>query len=185
MFPQTHDNEVRSLTQSVDEDIERYQETTGVDEISPPQVVNTDDRPDFDPSLPIVNTLIIPSIGVNTPIEEGIVPEEALSLGPWRVNDFGTPDSNQIPIIIASHRWGGVGWDSQKRESASFLQLPTLQVGDRIEIIWDQRKYVYEIYDGEESTYISDYDADLILYTCKVIWESPVRILRYANRVDQ
>ena len=63
------------------------------------------------------------------------------------------------------------------------IKTGNLSIGDRIEIIWGQRKYVYEIYRAEDSTGIQDYEADLILYTCR-LFNSPTRIFRYANRVN-
>jgi hypothetical protein len=65
----------------------------------------------------------------------------------------------------------------------SFFSLPKTRVGDKIDIIWGQRKYEYEIYKAETKTQISDYDADLILYTC-LLYNSPDRIFRYARRIN-
>ena len=56
-------------------------------------------------------------------------------------------------------------------------------MGDTVEIIWKQRKYVYEIYKEEEGEEISDYTADLILYTCESL-KSPIRIFRYARLLE-
>jgi sortase (surface protein transpeptidase) len=97
--------------------------------------------------------------------------------------DYGQPDKNDLPIIVAAHRFGYVYWDRETRNRVSFFRLPDTKVGDEIEIIWNQRRYVYEIYAEDESTYIKDYEADLILYTCKY-FNSPQRIFRYATRIN-
>jgi LPXTG-site transpeptidase (sortase) family protein len=136
----------------------------------------------IDKSLPKENYIIIGKIDVTSPIGEGENSTEPLKKGSWIVPNFGTPEANTQPIIIAAHRFGYIYWDRTTREKISFYNLPKTEVGDTIEIIWGQRKYTYEIYKAEESTYISDYSADLILYTCKY-FSSPERIFRYANRV--
>jgi len=138
--------------------------------------------PVFDPSLPEDDGLIIDKIGIRGQIHEGEDWQEILKQGIWRVPDFGTPDNNQLPIILAAHRWGYVTWTNSFRTLNSFYNLPKLKVGDQVEIIWDQRRYVYEIYQEETGIQISDYSADLILYTCE-LWNSPTRIFRYARRI--
>lgn len=139
--------------------------------------------PKFDETLPKTNSVIIPSIGVNSPINEGPDYEKALEKGSWLVNNFGTPDNNAYSIILASHRFGYISWSLQQRKEMSFFSLPKTKVGDTIEIIWGQRRYEYEIYKAETSQQISDYDADLILYTC-LLFNSPDRIFRYAKRIN-
>lgn len=141
-----------------------------------------DDLPPFDPSLPAENKLIISSIGVNGIIHEDPDSHSGLEKGMWIVPDFGTPDENELSIIIAAHRFGYVSWTTEFRTTSSFYNLPKTKVGERVQIIWGQRAYEYEVYKTEESSQITDYNADLILYTCK-IFNSPVRIFRYLSRV--
>jgi sortase (surface protein transpeptidase) len=138
--------------------------------------------PDIDPSLPKDNGLIIDKIGVKGAIHEGTDWEEILKTGIWRVPDFGTPESNQLPIILAAHRWGYLDWSAAFRKLNSFYSLPKLVVGDTVEVIWNQRPYEYKIYSVSTGTKITDYNANLILYTCQM-WDSPVRFFVYANRV--
>src|SRR3989338_1845061 len=144
-------------------------------------VINMDPRvreddnplPDLDLSLPKENGLIIEKIGVRGEIHEGENWAEILKTGIWRVPDFGTPEDDapselvergadsQIgpTIILAAHRFGYVTWTNSFRTLNSFYSLPKLKVGDRVEIIWNQRKYVYEIYKEETGTAITDYTA--------------------------
>jgi len=150
----------------------------------PPQIT----LPEKDTSLTETNTLIIPKIGVKAKIITGKDPLKALDKGPWIVYDYANPEQNYLgettkSIIIASHRFGYSSWTTEYRNKISFFNLPNTKIGDKVIIIWNQREYIYEIYALEESTYISDYTADLILYTCKY-YNSPERIFRYANRTN-
>lgn len=139
--------------------------------------------PDIDPSLTKENGLIIEKIGVKGQIHEGVDWEKILKLGIWRVPNFGTPEENSLPIILAAHRWGYLDWSAAFRKLNSFYDLPKLTVGDTIKIIWGQRPYEYKIYSTSTGTKISEYSANLILYTCQM-WNSPVRFFVYANRVN-
>ncbi|MBI2326273.1 sortase [Candidatus Collierbacteria bacterium] len=138
--------------------------------------------PPFDPSLPEDNGIIIDKIGVRGQIHEGDDWDAILKTGVWRVPDFGIPEDSRQPMILAAHRWGYVTWTNSFRTLNSFYNLPKLAVGDQIEVIWNQRKYIYEIYASETGDKISDYSANLILYTCE-LWNSPVRIFKYAKRI--
>lgn len=141
--------------------------------------------PLVDESLPSENRLIIPDLGVNAEIGEGSDWEEALRYGPWRVSDFGTPMDDNRPTIIAAHRFGYLAWSNQFRHERSFYNLPKLEVGDKIEIVWNQRKFTYEVYEGYTDTAIhpESYDGNLILYTCEVL-NSDRRIIRVARLVN-
>ncbi len=142
-----------------------------------------DTVPPLNPDLPKGYFILIPKIGVNSPIGDTKDYKKALLKGTWIVNDYGTPEKDSLPIILAAHRFGYTSWSTQLRTKISFYNLPKTDIGDKISIYWNQREYIYEIYAKEENTYISDYSADLILYTCKY-FNSPTRIFRYANRVN-
>jgi sortase (surface protein transpeptidase) len=139
-------------------------------------------QPAYDSRLPKENRLVISKIGVNTEIAEATYDnyESALKLGVWRVSDFGAPSANSMPTILAAHRYGYLAWSNLFRRENSFYNLPKLAVGDIVEIDWRQRKYTYEIYAEGQGTEITDYSADLILYTC-VDLTGPERIFRYAR----
>ena len=149
---------------------------------SGPTPTPTPAPPTFDPSLPEDNGIIIDKIGVRGPIHEGDNWAEILKTGIWRVSNLGNPEDNRQPIILAAHRWGYVTWTNSFRTLNSFYNLPKLNVGDRIQIVWNQRKYVYEVYAQETGEKITDYSANLILYTCD-LWNSPIRIFKYAKRI--
>jgi sortase (surface protein transpeptidase) len=144
---------------------------------------NTIQLPPKDSSLPTDPYLLIPSITVSSPIGSTEDPELSLTDGTWLAPDYGNPEDPSLPIIMAAHRFGYTYWDRETRNRVSFFNLPKTEIGDSVEIIWGQRKYMYKIYAEDESTYIKDYEADLILYTCKY-FNSPQRIFRYATRVN-
>lgn len=140
--------------------------------------------PPVDPSLPTQNGLVISSIGVNGEINEGEDWQNILRKGIWRVPDFATPVStDNKPIIIAAHRWGYLDWSAGFRKLNSFYSLPKLKEGDKIQIIWEQRKFEYEVYSVQTGTEIPEYNSDLILYTCQ-LWNSPIRFFVLANRIN-
>lgn len=142
-------------------------------------------QPAFDPKLSKTNKLVIPSIGVDAEIQESTYDsyEEALKKGVWRVSDFGAPDARQMPTIFAAHRYGYLAWSYNFRKTNSFLFLPKVKIGETVTIIWQQRKYVYEVYSESKGDEISDYSADLILYTCESLTGS-VRIFKYARLLE-
>jgi hypothetical protein len=134
-------------------------------------------------SLPQGDWLVISRIGIRTQLQATSDPDEALDTGIWWVPDFGQPGDLVTPMIVAGHRYGWRWWwKSDYWRYHSFYNLPELEPGDIVEIISNQRKWTYEIYAGEEATEISDYQADLILYTCKFL-KSPIRYFRYARLI--
>ncbi len=141
-------------------------------------------QPEVDPTLPKGGWMKIEAIQFDSEIYEASSDhyETALERGVWRVPEFGTPLARQLPMILAAHRFGYLAWSNQYRREHSFFNLPKLRVGDRIEIDWGQRRYWYQVYAADQGTQISDYTADLILYTCQYL-ESDQRIFRYARLV--
>lgn len=138
-------------------------------------------QPPYNENLPEGDWMVIPRIGVRSTLQPTEHYEEALETGLWLAPDFGKPGDKSLPMIVAGHRFGFKWWwENDYWKYHSFYLLPDLEVGDKIEVISGKRKYVYEIYAGEEGTEITDYQADLIVYTCKHL-DSPIRIFRYAK----
>jgi hypothetical protein len=147
-------------------------------------VTHESTQPPVDPALPQGDWVIIPRIGVRTQLEETDDQQKALEKGIWRIPGYGQPGQVGSPLILASHRFGYTWWwQNNYWKYNSFHLLPQTEPGDIVEIISGQRKYSYEIYAGEEGKEITDYNADLILYTCKFL-NSPVRYFRYARLID-
>lgn len=139
--------------------------------------------PEKNENLPEGNWLVIPRIGVRSEMLKTPTSETALEEGVWWVPDFGNP-GDDLPIILVAHRYGYKWWwKTDYWRYNSFYLLPDLEPGDTIEIISDQRKWVYEVYGAEQGEQITDYDADLILYTCKSL-DSIVKHFRYARLVN-
>jgi hypothetical protein len=148
--------------------------------ITPPVTKPT--LPDLDSTLSKENSLKITKIGVNGLIHEGENWEEILKTGIWRDPDLFTPETGR-PVILAAHRWGYLAWTNNFRRLNSFFNLPKLKSGDNIEIIWNQRRYTYQVDEIFEGEIITDFDTDLILYTCQ-LWNSPVRVFVHAHRIN-
>jgi sortase (surface protein transpeptidase) len=182
-FPQIWYSLSKTATQTEAATIQK--QLTEIEEYEPEEEIKEPETtlPPLDTSLPKENILRITSIGVDSEISQEQDADKGLEEGIWIVPDFGTPEINDLPIIIAAHRFGYVYWSSDFREKSSFYNLPKLKVGDRVQIIWDQRSYEYEVYKAEDNTQITDYEADLILYTCRM-YNSPVRVFRYLKRVN-
>lgn len=142
-------------------------------------------QPPYNENLPEGSWLVIPKIGVRTELKKTETPEEALTQGVWQVPDFGVPGDTTQPMILAAHRFGYKKWwnGTDYWKYHSFYLLPDTEPGDRIEVIYDHRKWVYEIYAGELNQEITDYNADLILYTCKYLVGDD-RHIRYARLID-
>lgn len=142
-------------------------------------------QPRYDASLPQGATIKVSSIGIETSVQEATREnfEEALRKGVWRANDSGTPYDRSKPTIVAAHRFGYLAWSNTFRRKSSFFNLPKLAVGDTVEIVYKQRKYVYEVYGESRGENIDDYSADLVLYTCEDL-TSPVRIFKYARLLE-
>ena len=142
-------------------------------------------QPTFDATLGDENRLIIDEVDIDAKLgesgQEGV--EEALREGVWRVTEFGTPYARKRPTILAAHRFGFLDWTNEFRRTNSFYNLPKLKEGDTVEIVWAHRKYLYEVYGIEEGAEILDYQADLILYTCKFL-DAETRIFVYAKLLE-
>ncbi len=135
-------------------------------------------------NLPVGDWFSIAKIGVRSQLQATTSYEEALKTGLWQAPEFGKPGSLEMPMIVAGHRYGWKWWwKDDYWKYNSFYLLPQVEVGDRIEIISEQRKWIYEVYAAEEGTEITDYQADLIVYTCKYL-QSPLRYFRYAKLIS-
>lgn len=178
LFPETSVQLAQRLGATVDVSPSEFGETL-YEEAKPEEVW----QPPFDSKLPKENMLLIDKVGVETTVEEGGDWEKALEDGVWRVPELGTPEERQLPTILAAHRFGYLWWTNEYRRENSFFNLPKVENGDRVVMIWNQRKYVFEVYEGYTDTEIREYDADLILYTCELL-NSDRRIVRYARLVQ-
>lgn len=141
--------------------------------------------PPVDQSLPEGEWIVIDKIGMKVELiasESGTV---ALDEGVWRDTRGGEIGSQDQPVIVAAHRFGWKWWwQDETWKEKSFYELPELEPGDVVKLIKDQRQWTYEIYAGEETNQISDWQADLILYTCKDL-SSDIKHVRYGRLVNE
>jgi LPXTG-site transpeptidase (sortase) family protein len=133
------------------------------------------DRSDED-SIPEVNTLIIPAVGIDVPIVEGQT-DEALDRGAWRRPATGTPVQGGN-TVITGHRFRYL-----PPSNLTFYHLDKVQVGDAVIIYWDRERYEYEVDDvfvvGPEQVEIESNTAEprLTLYTCTPLWTAKQRLV--------
>ena len=141
--------------------------------------------PEFNPALPTGEWIRADKIGLNGRIHSDADVEKALAEGVVQISGYGEVGvNNGLPVILAAHRFGYKWWwKSNYARENSFYYLPELQMGDRVAIVKDQRKWYYEIYDSYEGTEIDSYQADLILYTCRYL-NADVRYFKYARLID-
>lgn len=125
----------------------------------------------------------IDSIGIDTKIYEG-ADTSVLEKGIWRMPAHGTPDDqvSDQPVVLAGHRWGEDNLTYEYRSKNLFLNIPSLNVGDIIEITWNGQTYKYSVTDVQRNNYVNKL-SDLILITC-VDYVSTVRYFVFAERVQ-
>jgi len=160
-------------------------ETIVVDATEDESVADSTYWPAIDENLPKENKLIVKTAGIETTIweasEENM--EDALRKGAWRDSIYSTPDEQSVPTVLIAHRYGYLAWSIPFRLKNSFYNLPKLKVGDRVEVIWNQRKYVYIVYAEEITDVPKISGADLVLYTCNDL-NSDIRIFKYAKLIE-
>lgn len=124
----------------------------------------------------------IPSIGVDTKLYIGDDPN-TLEKGVWALPGYGLPAEtpSESPIVVAAHRWGADDTPYEVRAKHLFFNLPSVDVGDVIEIVWQSKVFRYKVNFKEESNYVSKLE-DLILVTCKY-YDSLERIFVYAEKI--
>lgn len=133
--------------------------------------------------IPKTNNIVIPKIGVDTPILEG---KSALTLndGLWRRPKTSTPDLGGN-TVITGHRF------MYSTGNKTFYHLDKLAVGDPITVYWKGRAYGYRVTSQKvvAPTEISieepTTDERLTLYTCTPLWTSKNRLVITAAKVAE
>lgn len=136
-------------------------------------LANTAGTPSATNGTQPVNSLRIPSLRLEVPIQEGptIV---AANYGAWRRPASATP-AGPGNIVLAGHRTSPT--------SAVFRYLPTISEGDQIELIWEGLRYQYTVIETftvpEDATWIEDQSGAnrLTLYTCTPLLASTHRFV--------
>lgn len=127
------------------------------------------------------NRVIIPKIGVDSQILQG---DSALLLdkGIWHRPNTTTPDMGGNMVLVGHRFLYTSGPDT-------FYHLPKMQVGDTVEVTWNNENYTYEVFETltvtaqtvsiEENT-----DEDILtLYTCTPLWNPTHRFVVRAKKI--
>lgn len=125
--------------------------------------------------IPKVNTLVIPSIGVNTEILEG-KDAKTLDKGIWRRPKTSTPDKGSN-TVFTGHRF------MYTSGPKTFYHFDKLNKNDVIFVYWEGKKYTYSIQDilivkpTDGWVEAPTDEPVLTLYTCTPLWTSKQRLV--------
>lgn len=132
----------------------------------------------------ITNRIIIEKIGVDTGIIENDDAKTALSQGVWRIPITSNP-FNGGNMVLTAHRYKFLP-PSKK----TFYLLDKLEIGDRVEIIWQGKSFIYQV-NGSKIVSPKDVSAlentknpILTLITCTPLFSSENRLIITADLVD-
>ncbi len=132
--------------------------------------------------IPEQNTLLIPSILINSEIIEGET-EKALENGIWRIPYSSTPDKGSNTVLVAHRFLYTFG-------SNTFFHLDKVKKGDYITIFWNSKEYNYEVFDIQVVTPIDTFilapteESILTLYTCDPLWTAKNRLVVKAKLIN-
>lgn len=128
--------------------------------------------------------LIIPKIGVNTPIIVSNNEQEALNKGAWLMPVGVNPDEAGN-TVITGHRFKYL-----PPNNLTFYLFHELEVNDLFSIIWKNEKYYYRIkdirvVDDSDAWPHRETDEKLItMYTCTPIYSTEKRLVVTAEPVE-
>ena len=133
--------------------------------------------------IPKVNTLVIPSIGVDSEIFEGAT-SDTLYKGIWRRPNSSTPRQGGNTVIVA-HRY------LYTEGPNTFYHLDKVKKGDKFIIFWNGKEYDYEVFETKvvppTATEIEDKTTEPIvtLYTCTPLWTAKNRLVVRGKLVEK
>lgn len=119
-------------------------------------------------AIPSDNRLVIPTLLLDAPINEGAT-ATALRSGTWRRPLTSTPDRGGN-TVIAAHRF------TYTNPRGPFYYLNKMAVGDEIGVFWHGKRYLYAVASvatvpaNQVSVEAATSDARLTLYTCTPLW---------------
>ena len=125
--------------------------------------------------------LRIPSIGVNEVVVQGVAVED-LKDGPGHYLRTADPWDPQGRVGIAGHRttYGAPFWDLDK-----------VRPGDEIRLVTEQGEYRYQVTDSQDvrpseaSVLRGAEQPSLVLTTCTPRFSAALRLIVFADRIDQ
>ncbi|HNQ31506.1 MAG TPA: sortase [Candidatus Woesebacteria bacterium] len=132
--------------------------------------------------IPNENRLVMPQIGVDSLVVEGIGPD-VLDKGLWRRPNSSTPDKGGN-TVITGHRF------LYSSGPKTFYNLDKVQIGDKFFLFWEGVEYDYEVVDifvvEPDQIEIEDNTPEplLTLYTCTPLWSSAQRLVIRARLIN-
>ncbi len=132
--------------------------------------------------IPDTNMLVIPKIGVDSPIIDGLG-SEALNSGVWHRPQSSSPDKGGN-TVITGHRF------LYASGPKTFYHLDKVALGDKFMIFWNGKEYDYEVIDiftvTPDQVEIEDSTAEPIvtLYTCTPLWSASLRLVIRAKLIQ-
>jgi LPXTG-site transpeptidase (sortase) family protein len=131
---------------------------------------------------PTQNSLVVPSMLLNTPILEGTIRNEykTLDQGVWRWPEGSTPDKGGNTILIG-HRF------TYTNPRGVFYELNKISVGDEIGVFWGGKEYLYKtlsvsvVPPSQTSILNQTTQSELTLYTCTPTWNPENRLIVVAS----
>lgn len=133
-------------------------------------------------SLPKENRMVIPSIGVDSAISEGIS-EEALEKGVWLYPEAAKP-GQMGNVVISGHRFL-----YENAPQNTLYNLDKVTVNDYILVYWQGREYGYRVTSTElvfpTDTHIQEIGETerLTVYTCAPLFDDSRRLVVYAEPI--
>lgn len=123
------------------------------------------------PATPHANSVIIPSMLLNQPIQDGPVRDtyKILNTGIWRWPNGSTPDKGSNTTLIG-HRF------TYTQPKGVFYYLDKVKINDEIGIWWSNKLYTYrvstisEVDPSQTSIENPTTDARLTIFTCTPLW---------------
>jgi len=128
------------------------------------------------------NRIVIPKMGVNAEILEGGI--EVLAQGVWLMPDTSTPDKGGNTVITA-HRW-----KFRPPDPRTFYNIDKMEIGDRFDVYWQDKKYTYEVNeikivtpDQTEILYPTK-KSQITLFSCTPLFKTTNRLVVVAELVE-
>jgi LPXTG-site transpeptidase (sortase) family protein len=128
---------------------------------------------------PTENRLIIPSMLLDEPINEGKT-LATLRKGLWRLPHTSTPDTSSNTVIVG-HRL------TYSNPRGTLYNLDKVHVNDTLGLWWNGKQYIYSVtstkvvHASEVSVEAPTDKAQLTLYTCTPLWLPKDRLVVTAN----
>lgn len=132
---------------------------------------------------PKENLLVIPKIGVNMKIVDGLDGKSALRNGAWHIPGTSTPDRGGNMVL------GGHRYLFRPPSSKTFYNLDKLAVGDTVNLSWQGTVHTYVVRESKvvapsAVSILSDTKDDILtLFTCTPLFSSKQRLVVIAEKM--